>query len=283
MGARDSAIDLIILTYNEEANLEHCLESVRGLVDNCFVVDSGSTDRTLDIARSFGAYTTFRRFTNQAEQFNWALDNLPLKSEWVLRLDADEYLLPELGAEMLATLPTLGGDITGLYFKRRMIFMGRWIRHGGYYPTWLLRLFRKGRARSELSEMDEHIVVHNGKTGRLKNDFVDHNRKGLSDWCLKHERYASRQARVIAGGNGWADPAGLQPKFFGNQSERKRWFKNNVYRRSPLFSRALALFVYRYFFRLGILDGREGLIFHYLHAAWYLFYVDAKIYEMRKK
>ena len=275
-------LDLIVLTYNEEGNLPYCLESVRGVVGNIFVVDSGSTDKTLDIARSFGAYVTFHKFTNQAEQFNWSLNNLPLRSEWILRLDADEYVLPELAVELRLSIPALGPDVAGLYIKRRMVFMGRWIRYGGYYPTWLLRLFRRGHARSELSEMDEHIVVHRGRTGRLQNDFVDHNRKGLSEWCVKHERYASRQARVIAGSHTTTDPAGLQPRLFGNQSERKRWLKNNVYRRAPLFSRALFYFCYRYFVRLGILDGREGLIFHYLHAGWYPFYVDAMIYEMRK-
>ncbi len=276
-------IAVIILTLNEAANLGRCLDSVCGLAAEVIVVDSGSTDATIDIAKSYGATVIFHEFKNQAHQFNWALDNLEGDSKWILRLDADEYLLPELRDEIVSRLRDAPDDVCGYLMKRRMIFLGRWIRHGGYYPTWLLRLFRHGHARSELSEMDEHIVLHRGKTARLQNDFVDQNRKGLSDWCLKHERYASRQARVIVGCVGATDPAGLKARFFGNQIERKRWFKNNVYRRAPLFSRAFAYFLYRYFVRLGILDGREGLIFHYLHAAWYLFYVDAKIYEMRKK
>lgn len=276
-----TSLDLVVLTYNEEANLEHCLESVAGLVKNVFVVDSGSTDATVEIARRHGAQVFTRAFTNQAEQFNWALDNLPLQSEWVLRLDADEYLSPELRDEIAGALPTLPAEVTGLYLKRRMIFLGRWIRHGGYYPTWLLRVFRSGKARSELAEMDEHIVLLEGASRRLRHNFSDHNRKGLSAWLLKHEAYASRQVRVLLRGQRERDTGGVAPKLFGSQAERKRWLRHKLYGRAPLFTRAALYFVYRYFLRLGFLDGLPGLIFHFLHAGWYFFYIDAKVYESR--
>lgn len=274
-------IDLIVLTYNEEVNLEYCLKSVSGLMKNIFVVDSGSTDRTVAIAREFGAQVFTHAFTNQAEQFNWALENLPIQSDWVLRLDADEYLSDELRAELAHTLPALPNEITGLYLKRRMIFLGRWIRYGGYYPTWLLRVFRRGKAQSELAEMDEHIVLLEGSARRLTNDFSDHNRKGLSAWLLKHEAYASRQVRVLLRGQKEQETGGVEPKFFGNQTERKRWLRHKFYGRAPLFTRAFLYFIYRYFLRLGILDGLPGLIFHFLHAGWYFFYIDAKVYEGR--
>ncbi|HYE75984.1 MAG TPA: glycosyltransferase family 2 protein, partial [Blastocatellia bacterium] len=206
-------LDLIVLTYNEEANLAHCLKSVCGMVRNIFVVDSGSTDRTVEIAREFGAQIFTHAFTNQAEQFNWALENLPIQSDWVLRLDADEYLSNELRDELAAVLPTLPDEITGLYLKRRMIFLGRWIRYGGYYPTWLLRVFRRGKAQSELAEMDEHIVLLEGSARRLTHDFSDHNRKGLSAWLLKHEAYASRQVRVLLRGQKEQETGGVEPKF----------------------------------------------------------------------
>lgn len=276
-----ASLDLIILTYNEEVNLAHCLQGVVGLVRNIFVVDSGSTDATVEIAREFSAHVVTHAFTNQAEQFNWALDNLPLESEWILRLDADEYLSPELRDELAATLPHLPAQVTGLYMKRRMIFLGRWIRHGGYYPTWLLRVFRRGKARSELTEMDEHIILLEGKSRRLTHDFSDHNRKGLSAWLLKHEAYASRQVRVLARGQCEQDTGGVVPRLFGNQAERKRWLRHRLYGRAPLFTRAMLYFVYRYFLRLGFLDGVPGLIFHFLHAGWYFFYIDAKVYESR--
>lgn len=275
------SLDLIVLTYNEELNLEYCLRSVQGLARNIFVVDSGSTDRTVEIANQYHAHVVTHSFVNQAQQFNWALDNLPIQSDWVLRLDADEYLLPELRDEIASILPQLPPNVSGLHFKWRMIFLGRWIRHGGYYPMWLLRLFRYGKGRSESVEMDEHIVLLEGTSRQLQCDFIHHDRKKLSDWTLKHERYASRQARVLLCPPSNGEANRVQPKLFGSQVERKRWFKSKLYKRAPLFTRAFLYFVYRYFFRLGFLDGLPGLIYHFLHAGWYFFYVDAKIYESR--
>lgn len=276
-----SSFSAILLTHNEEANLPHALQSIAGAADAVFVIDSLSTDGTVAVAEQFGCKVVSRPFTNQAEQFNWALDHLPLQNEWILRLDADEYLLAETCAEIAQCISHAPDEVTGFYMKRRMIFLNQWIRHGGYYPIWLLRLFRRGCARSETTEMDEHLVLLRGASARLKNDFVDHNRKGLSAWTFKHEAYAARQARVIAGRIGASDPNGIQPRLVGNSVERKRWAKHNVYGRSPLFLRAFLYFVYRYVLRLGFLDGRVGLIFHFLHAGWYLFYVDATIYEQQ--
>lgn len=273
------SLDLVVLTFNEEANLQHCLQSVQGVAGNLYVVDSGSTDRTMEIARQYGAQVFVHPFTNQADQFNWALDNLPIKSEWVLRLDADEYLSSELREEMIRVLPVLAKEITGVYLKRRLIFLGQWIRYGGYYPIWLLRLFRYGKARSEVIEMDEHLVLCEGAATHLENDFSDHNRKGLSDWVLKHEAYAERQARVLLQGVNVKEVQRVKPRVWGHQVERKRWLKYYVYGRTPLFLRAFLFFAYRYFFRLGILDGMRGLVFHFLHACWYMFYIDSRIYE----
>lgn len=269
----------IILTYNEEVNLPYCLDSVGGLADEVFVVDSGSEDGTRELAREKGAEVVEHPFENQAQQFNWALDNLGIDSAWILRLDADEYLLPQLRDEIIRALPTLPNEVTGLYMKRRVVFQGRWIRHGGYYPTWLLRLFRRGRGRSEMLEMDEHLVVTEGETRRLEHDFVDHNRKGLSFWTRKHENFAEREARVLL--KRARNDGAAEERLRGEPPERTRWLKHNVYARFPPFLRAWLYFVYRYFFRLGFLDGREGLVFHVLQAFWYRFYVDAKLMEMR--
>lgn len=269
------SIALIVLTHDEEKNLAHCLDSAQGLVNEIFVVDSGSRDKTREIAHRYTDHVVVHEFTNQAEQFNWALDALPIRSDWVLRLDADEFLLPELREEIERVLPGLSPHVTGLYMKRRVYFKGHWIRHGGYYPTWLLRLFRRGKARSELLEMDEHIVVSGGGTRRLAHDFVDYNRKDLAFWTAKHEHYAAREARVLLNQKNVARVEGGM----GGQPARKRWLKGNVYARAPLFLRAFAYFFYRYVVRLGVLDGVPGLIFHFLQACWYRFYVDAKIWE----
>jgi len=270
---------LIVLTHDEEPHLARCLESVGDLASAIYVVDSGSCDRTLDIARRFTDHVAIHPFTNQAEQFNWALDTLPCDAEWVLRLDADEVLLPPLRDEIARVLPTVPEHVTGLAMKRRMVFQGRWIRHGGIYPMWLLRLFRYGHGRAEELEMDEHIVLLDGEAQRLEHDFADWNLKDLDFWTRKHIRYAAREARVLErhAVSGRIDTSGLPA---GDSSLRyKRRLKGSVYARSPLFLRALAYFLYRYVIRGGYRDGTEGLIYHVLQAFWYRFYADVKVWE----
>jgi len=291
----DKKLSIIILTYNEEKHLARCLESVKQIADEVIVVDSFSTDRTKEIAEKYGAKFIEHEFTNQAEQFNWTLENVPIVGEWILRLDADEYLTPELANEIHETLRKYENkyestkkedviqntNITGYYVKRKVIFMGRWIKHGGYYPIWILRLFKKGKARSESREMDEYIILKEGIAGYLKNDFVDENVNDLYWWTDKHNKFSSREIEAILKTETETyrevdgDP-------LGTPTERKRWWKESVYMGMPLFLRAWGYFLYRYIFRLGFLDGKEGLIFHFLQGFWYRFLVDAKLYEYRR-
>lgn len=268
-------LTVIILTYNEEIHLEKCLRSLTK-ADQVIIVDSHSTDRTPAIAREFGAEFAEHDFTTQAEQFNWALDNLDIRNQWILRLDADEYLLPELWKEIAETLPSVRSEISGFYIKRRVYFMGRWIRHGGYYPTWFLRLFRKDEARSESRPMDEHIFLLQGRAENLENDFVDENKKDLFTWTAKHNDYSTREVR-----------ARLEEKqnpiiALEGQAGWKRRAKS-FYSQLPLFFRAFAYFFYRYFIRMGFLDGKEGLIFHFLQGLWHQFLIDAKLYEAMRR
>lgn len=271
-------ITVIVLTKDEELNLPHCLGSVAHFVDQIWVVDSHSSDRTLAVAKEFDAETVEHEFTNQAEQFNWAIRNLDIRNEWILRLDADEVMSEELWQEMEESLRTAPEEVSGFYLRRRVYFMGRWIKHGGFYPTVLLRLFRKGKAYSEEREMDEHIVLKEGEARTLKNDFKDDNHKDLSFWIAKHNNYSSREARAVL-----RNSRGLSANITGSQAEQRRWFKENVYGNLPLFVRPTLYFLYRYFIRLGFLDGKEGLIFHFLQGFWYRLLVDAKIYEIKKK
>jgi glycosyltransferase involved in cell wall biosynthesis len=275
-------LSLIILTYNEEANIEHTLESVKGWVGEIIIVDSFSTDRTLDVCRKFTDRIYQHPFENQAKQFNWALDNVPLQYGWVLRLDADETVTPELAEEITQVLPTLPLEMTGIYMKRRVYFMGRWIKHGDYYPMWFLRLFRKGKGRYE-EITEEHVVLSEGKTIRLHHDFIDYNRKGLSFWTDKHAHWAIGEMLDVMSmmGRGALPEGTIRPSFWGSQEQRRRWLKSQLYARLPIFLRAFAYFLYRYIIRLGFLDGKEGLIFHFLQGCWYRFYVDAKIYEAK--
>jgi len=259
-----SSITAIILTWNEEANLGRCLESVIGLAGEMIVVDSHSTDGTAEIAEKYGAKIVEHDFKNQADQFNWALDNLDIKGDWVLKLDADEYLTPEL-AEEIASVISSAPVANGYYMKRRVYFMGRWMKHGGYYPAWFLRLWKTGKARMEEKEMDEHAVLMEGKAGYLKNDFADDNRKGLTDWVNKHNKYASREAKDFVSG------------FYASGG------KKSLYYRLPPYLRSFLYFCYRYFIRLGFLDGVPGLAFHFLQGFWYRFLIDSKIYELLKQ
>src|SRR3989344_8148813 len=170
------SIGVIILTHNEEIHIERLLKNIADWVSEIFIVDSYSTDKTLEIAKKYRVKIFKHEFINYSKQFNWALDNLPLKSEWVLRFDADEQILPELWQELDEILPNISAEVTGFYIKRRVYFMGCWIKHGDYYPTWLLRLWRRGVGRLEDRQMDEHIILSRGKTLRLKNDFIDDNK-----------------------------------------------------------------------------------------------------------
>jgi glycosyltransferase involved in cell wall biosynthesis len=276
------SLSVVVLTYNEEANIERCLGSVRGLVQESFVVDSGSTDRTVELAEASGAVVVEHPFVNQAQQMNWALDNLPLRTDWVIRLDADEWARPELVEEVRRRLPTLPDEVAGVYVKRRLVFLRKWIRHGGYYPTWLLRIFRKGAARSDDSEINEHIVLHSGTSVEFEHDIVDEDMKGVSAWITKHQKYAERHARFFLALRETELP-GVRSKLFGNQVERRRWITRNIYGRVPLFVRPFLYFVYCYVVRLGFLDGIPGLVFCVLHDFWYRFYVDVKIYEMKRE
>lgn len=298
-------LSIIILTYNEEIHLGRLMENVAGWADEVIVVDSYSTDRTKEIAERHGAKVVQHKFENQAQQFNWALDNLEIKNEWILRLDADEYLTEELKKEIGEVLLNLGKsdfpdiksnvrksdfqrldrtsdvqklEINGFYIKRRVYFMGRWIKYGGYYPTWILRLFKRGSGRSEEREMDEHIILFDGVAGKLKNDFVDDNKNNLEWWTAKHNNFSTREARERLKYDG---PSELESDPLGSQAERKRWWKENVYLAIPAFLRAFGYFFYRYFLRFGFLDGKEGLIFHFLQGCWHQFLIDAKMYEMK--
>jgi glycosyltransferase involved in cell wall biosynthesis len=269
-------LNVVILTHQEEPNLLHALRSLEALDCDIFVVDSGSTDRTVEIAKKFGAQVVTHEFESQARQLNWALDTLPLTADWTLRLDADERLTENLAAEIgrIVASPQIG--VAGYLIKRRVYFWGRWIRFGGYYPTWLLRLWRTGMARSEEMWMDEHMVVTGGTIGRLNHDFIDENHKGLTFWIDKHNRYSDREIMAIETASGESAPQRV-----GGAVARKRFLKHVIYGRSPLFLRVIAYGFLRYFILLGFLDGRPGFVFHFMQGFWYRLIIDAKIYERR--
>lgn len=273
-------VTVVILTLNEARHIERALRSVASFADRSVVVDSGSTDDTVERARAMGAEVLTHHFVNQARQFNWALDQLSEGTDWVFRLDADEVVSSELATEIVARLPDLPDEVVGLTVPRRIAFFGQPIQYGGLFPIHVLRLFRHGRGRSEDLWMDEHIVV-DGQIAALSGEMLDDNLNPLGWWIEKHNRYASREALQVLLTEG-SDAAEQTSAVMGRQAATKRWLKRNLYGRLPVGLRTLAYFLFRYLLRGGFLDGYRGLAFHVLQGFWYRFLVDAKLYEARQ-
>jgi glycosyltransferase involved in cell wall biosynthesis len=274
--------DVIILSFNEERHIERAILSVRSFARQVFVVDSFSTDRTVELARGLGAQVVTHEFVNQARQLQWALERLPLAAPWVMRLDADEIVSTELAQEIAAALPSLAPDVSGVNLRRRHIFMGRWVRHGGRYPLVLLRLWRRGQGAVEDRWMDEHMVVTGGRTVTLANDFADENLSDLSAFTEKHNRYATREAIDVLNRRLDLFPRDVALTTHGasRQAYVKRVIKERIYNRLPFTVSAPLLFIWRYIVRLGFLDGRTGLVYHFLQGYWYRFLVGAKVQEL---
>lgn len=276
-------LSVIILTYNESLHIERCIKSLQNVTNKIFVVDSYSTDNTQDLAEGLGATVVQNPWTSYAFQFNFGIKNNPYPTQWVMRMDADEYITPELAAEINSTLDQAPGDVSAYYIKRRVLFMNRWIKHGGYYPIWLLRLWRNGQGHCEELWMDEHIKVTGGRPDRLQNDLVDHNLNNLTWWTQKHNNYAIREVIDLLNIKyNFEEKDTVAPAFWGTQEQRTRYLKVQ-YAQLPLFTRPFLYFIYRYIFKLGFLDGTKGLIWHFLQGFWYRFLVDAKLYEVYER
>ncbi|MBE6328069.1 MAG: glycosyltransferase family 2 protein [Bacteroidales bacterium] len=280
----------IILTYNEELHIRRCLENVCPISKKVYVIDSPSTDSTVDICKEFpNVEVVVHKYPgNQAAQYNWAIDNIKIDTEWTLRIDADEYLLPELVKEIVDKLPSLPKEITGIEFKRRHIFMGKWVKHG-IYPVVMMRMCRTGCGRYADRIMDEHMVLTQGKSVVFENDFCDHSLINVSDYCRKHLDYAQREAAVVLDETyglskddivkGMSDLR--EDESLGKEAEKKHK-KKNKYNSLPLFWRSFAYFIFRYVLKGGFLDGKEGFVFAFIQGWWFRTMVDVKILEAKK-
>jgi glycosyltransferase involved in cell wall biosynthesis len=279
-------IAVIILTYNESLHLPRALRHIGGFAQEIFVIDSYSTDDTVEIATAFGAHVLQHPFENQAKQFQWALDHVPVTTEWVMRLDADEIIEPDLSREIVARLHELPLEVTGVYLNRKTIFQDKFIRHGGRYPLRLLRIWRRGMGRVEDRWMDEHIYLTEGNSVSFKGGFADHNLFDLATFTEKHNKYASREALDVVNKRfnlsktesalGSSRGSGVQ------QAKLKRMIKDKIYNRIPFELSAFGYFLYRYIIRLGFLDGRRGLTYHVLQGFWYRFLAGAKVQELER-
>ena len=280
-------VSVVVPVKNEERNIAACLESV-AWADEIWLVDSHSTDRTCELAEQFGAKIVQFDYTGGfPKKKNWALQTLPFKHEWVLLLDADERVMPELKAEIAQVL-SQPDCADGYYLNRRLIFLGRWIKHCGWYPSWNMRLFKHQLGRFERPyaedvenagdvEVHEHVLV-DGRTAYLEHDLLHEDFKSIYHFIERHNRYSNWEARVysnLAGGETGA--TSVNASLFGSPIERKRFIKR-LWARLPF--RPVFRFVWMYFVKLGFLDGRAGLIFCTLmtmHEA----VIAAKIYEQR--
>jgi glycosyltransferase involved in cell wall biosynthesis len=277
-------LTIVILTYNEQRHIARCIDALLPLRANIVVIDCYSTDRTVDIAEELGARVLKHKFVNYAQQFQWALDHAGIDTPWVMRLDADEIIEPELVEEILHKLSALPDDVVGINLKRRHIFMGRWIRHGGRFPLVLLRIWRRDKGRIENRWMDEHMVVWGGRTVTFDCCFSDVNLNDLGFFTAKHNAYATREAIDVLNEKYRFFEADrqLNAKSSSFQAGVKRWFKENIYNRMPFWLGPSVYFLYRYTVQLGFLDGSEGLIYHFLQGFWYRFLVGAKIVEFER-
>lgn len=271
------SISAIILTYNEEANIEDCIKSIYGWVDEIFIVDSYSTDKTLEIAKKYTDKIYQHAFENYAQQRNWAQDNLPINKEWVFHLDADERVSPGLRCELQKIFSSCI-DVNGFIFPRTVIFRGKWLKHGWLYPVYHLRIFRKNKGRCEKRLYDQHYIVE-GKVLMLESNLLCIVEPDLNLWREKHKRWANLEAQeILLNKNKFEDI-----RFVGTSIVRRRWLKEKVYYRLPLFIRPFIFFLWRYIIKLGFLDGKEGMIFHFWQGLWYRLLVDTKIYAIKKK
>jgi hypothetical protein len=215
-------------------------------------------------------------------QRNWAQDQLPIANAWVFHIDSDERVTPELQAALRDFFPAgldQAPNINGLLVTRRTVFMGRWIKHGGHYPVYHQRIFRRDKGRCEDRLYDQHFAV-SGQVRKINGDLIDTITTSLDSWSIRHIRWAGLEAQERDALKPANSPAHVKESLSGTPIEQRRWMRNSLYYRFPLFWRALAYFLYRYFLRLGFLDGTQGLIFHFLQGFWFRFYVDAKLWEM---
>ncbi len=278
--AHAPTLTVVILTFNESRHIERCIRSAQRVADDILIVDSFSTDDTVTVARRLDARILQNSWTNYSTQMNWALANGAIRSDWVMRLDADEFLDDQLAAGIIPAIAGADDDIGAFEFNRRIRFLGHPIQHGGMAPLWVTRLWRNGQARCESRWMDEHMVLSGGGIARLPGLLIDDNLNSLAWWTHKHNDYSSREAIDVLDRRHRLGMADDVDSALNRQARTKRWLKTRVYARLPLGLRPWLYFFYRIIVRCGFCDGARGMVFHTLQGLWYRLLVDAKVLEV---
>ena len=274
-------ISVIILTYNEEKNIEACVRSVIDFAESVFIVDSYSTDKTLEIAKKYTDKIFQHEFENYGKQRNWALNNLSINTAWVLHINADQCISGELKNELLKIFSSnIQSDVKGYLIPRKTIFMGRWIRYGGHFPVYDAIFFKKGYGICEKSRYDQLFII-NGTVKKINAAVEDFVTDSLSNFILRHNKWSSFEAiDQVLKEDQISNKSGVRQNLLGNPMEQRRYLKS-MYMKLPLFIRPFLYWVYRYFILMGFMDGLHGLIFHFLQGFWFRFLVDAKIFEIK--
>lgn len=275
-------VTLIVTTRNEEANIEKCLLSSHNFIDQVFVIDSDSEDRTADISRRYAEVVNLPYNHTKIIPwiYQWGLENLPIRNEWVMILEADQELTPALKQELQLVFEKPAIKENGFYVRREQVFRGKTLRFGGYGSKYMLKLFRRSAGRLDPDETDTRVYVQ-GDVGKLSKPIVENNLKenDILFYLQKHLRYAEvfaqEEAQRRREGFIWK----TTPAFFGTPDQRVLWFKR-IFFRLPLFVRPFIYFFYRYFILLGFLDGKQGSIFHFLQAFWFRLVWDIRLEEI---
>ena len=279
------AFSLIVITFNEETHLPRLLSSIKSLNVNTFLLDSGSTDNTINIATEFGCAIKTNPFVNHPAQWHKALTTFEIKTPWVICLDADQIVTNELLLLLQGFKDEDYQDVAGIYFNRKNIFKGKWLKHGGYFPLYLLKMFRVGVGYSDLNENMDHRFIVPGKTIIWKTGYIfeeNFKENKISFWINKHNRYSDLVATEEWERLQKLRTQTLQPNIFGSPDQKKAFLKS-IWWKMPLYVRPFIYFFHRYFIQLGILDGKQGFVFHFLQAFWFRLVVDIKIDEIKKQ
>mgnify|MGYP002628853230 CR=1 FL=1 len=275
-------VTAIVLTFNEEQNIGDCLDSIHGFVDEIYVLDSFSTDDTLTIVSKYqGVKVVQNAFENYSIQRNWAFDNLDISNDFILNLDADHRVMPELITELQGHF-TLGvhENVNGFMASRRTMFLGKWIKRGGHFPVYHGIIFRKGFGQCEIKKYDQHFLIE-GNALVLKNNVIDIITESLTVFTARHNKWSSLEAEDVLAYKLSADKGRVKALKDGNEMEQRR-YKRMKYYSYPPFWRVFLYFFYRFIVKGGFREGVPGLIFHFLQGFWFRFLVDAKIWELEK-